>query len=179
MWVRIGSLTLFLLATVLTNASAQTRSNQLEIENPPSGALSREQLTTIARDIRRLEQHPLAPDARRAHRLLFTWVQGSPDVHISLCNGVIGPLLESDSPYHAELLGQFILSSAAYAIENPAQASDPVRVNLGGVEGALRSYEALKEHAGDAVRDNYMEKLLKLEEKGKLEAFLSKRQKTC
>jgi hypothetical protein len=141
----------------------------LGIQAPPRGALSRQQLEAVAKDIRALEKNPLASDATEARRVLLAWLIDSPDVTVKMCNGALEPLSRSTSRYHRELLLQFVLSSGAYAIEHPDQAGDVARVTAGGLEGVLAAYAALKEQQGAHATDEFVERLSKIGERGGLE----------
>ena len=141
----------------------------LDIEQPPSGPLSDAQLSAIAADIRQLAMHPLAAGAEEGRRHLIGWITGSPDVSVSVCAGVAG-FTGSESRYTPILLGQFIFASAAHLIENPG--SDPVAVNVGGLEGALVTYGVLLEQRGNRARDSFMESMAELSESGGLESYV-------
>lgn len=149
----------------------------LTIEAPPSGSLSDAQLNTIANDVRALEERPLADGAVEARASLFEWIQSSPDVSVTLCGGVVRPLMESESTYQAELLLQFILSSAAHIIEHPDDGQ--VSVNVGGLEGALTMYRVLKEQRGSDAADSYMEAVAGQSEDGTLDLFVESRIDNC
>lgn len=149
----------------------------LGIEAPPPGPLSQTQLTAVARDIRQLEAHPLATDAEPVRQALFFWLTGSPDVHISLCPALVGPLLESDTPYAPLLLTQYTLSMAAFTIEAPEQAEDAVAVAGAGVQGMLHTYRILHEQA--RAREPFLNTLLGREKDGTLDAFIDDRVDEC
>lgn len=140
------------------------------IQQPPSGSLSQAQLDGIAADIRRLEARPLAAGAAEGRAAFFQWISGSPDVSVSLNGGVIGPLLDSNSRYKADLLNQFILSSAAYKIENPE--ADEVAVNVAGLEGALAAYTVIVSQQGRRARDSFMESVQERSENGTLRGYV-------
>ncbi|HIL57367.1 MAG TPA: hypothetical protein EYG39_05610, partial [Rhodothermales bacterium] len=122
------------------------------IQQPPSGSLSDAQLDAIAADIRRLEARPLAAGAAEGRASLFQWISGSPDVSVSLNGDIIGPLLRSNSRFQADLLNQFILSSAAHVIENPG--ADAVETNVAGLKGALTAYTVILSQQGRRARDS-------------------------
>lgn len=87
------------------------------------------------------------------------------------------PLMESESTYQAEMLLQFILSSAAHMIEHPDD--DQVSVNVGGLEGALTTYRMLKEQRGSDAADSYMEAVAGQSEDGTLDFFVQSRIDNC
>lgn len=150
--------------------SAPPPAATLDIHAPPRRELGHEQLLAVARDIRALEANPLASDAEGARRDLAAWVMDSPDVTVTVCERVVGPLMHSRSRYHDLLAMQFMLSSAAYAVEHPDQASDLARMTAGGLEGILATYAALKAQQGDQAADPVMEQFAALAASGGLEA---------
>ena len=140
------------------------------IPQPPSGALSRDQLTAIAADIRRIEARPLAAGAADGRRNLFRWVVDSPDVSVSLCQGVVGPLVDSNNPNTADLLNLFILSSAAHQIET--SGADRVATNVAGLEGALAAYTVMLSQQGRRARNSFLEKTRERRDGGTLAAYV-------
>lgn len=168
-----------LLFGLLVTDRASAQETALDVATPPKGTLTAEQLRVVAADIRRLEEHPLAPDAKEATSILMQWAIESPDVSLSICTGVTEGLVKSKSTYHAQLLVHFILASAAYVIENPDHPDDTVMVNVGGLEGAIRAYRAMKELEGDSAKDKFMEKMLKVADEGKLKEHVVKGLEEC
>ena len=171
------ALLLFALWLGTTQASAQETT--LDIKAPPTGSLSTEQLGLIAADIRRLEAHPYASDAKDANQKLFIWIVDSPDITISMCPGVISDLVESESASRPTLVAQFTLSTAAWIIENQDDADDIAKVNLGGLEGMLNTYKVMKEVEGNKAKNTFAEKMLKLQKKGELEEFVEEGVEGC
>ncbi|MGE3800676.1 MAG: hypothetical protein AB7H80_06615 [Candidatus Kapaibacterium sp.] len=170
---------ILLLAFVIGSGQALGQDVTLGIKAPPAGSLSTEQLRAVAADIRRLEANPLASDADEATKALMVWSIESPDFTLSMCMGILGGLIGSESKYHSTLLVQFMLSSAAYIIENPEEADNNVKVNVGGLEGVSKTYSILKEQEGDSAKDEFGEMLLKLQEEGKLEEHVTEGLKEC
>ncbi|MDR8390269.1 hypothetical protein NC796_03895 [Aliifodinibius sp. S!AR15-10] len=168
-----------LFLVLFTDINAQSSTSSLDISKPPTGELSEGQLTVIANDIRRLESHPLAHDAKQARAHLFKWISGSPDIHVQICSGIIGPLLESESKYQGELLMQFLLSGAAYAIENPKQRDNKTAIAENGIIGALNTYNIFKEIEGEPVRDDFMERMTDLRKQDKLRQYVEEGVKSC
>lgn len=142
----------------------------LSIQQPPSGSLSDAQLAGIAADIRRLEARPLAAGAAEGRAALFQWISGSPDVSVALNGDIVGPLLRSNSRFQADLLNQFVLSSAAHRIETPG--ADAVGTNVAGLEGALAAYTVILSQQGRRARDAFMESVRERSEAGTLRAYV-------
>jgi hypothetical protein len=140
------------------------------IQKPPSGSLSDSQLAAIAANLRLLEARPLAAGAADGRANLFLWVTGSPDIRVSLNGGVVGPLIQSNSQYKGDLLNQFILSRAAYQIENPG--ADPTAVNVAGLEGALAAYTVIRSQQGRRARDSFMDSVQERSASGTLVSYV-------
>ena len=170
---------ILLVSFLLGTGKVFAQETMLNIEAPPAGSLSAEQLSAVATDIRRMEANPLASDAKEATQVIMKWIIDSPDISISLCADVLDGLIGSESTYHGTLLTQFMFSSAAYIIENPDQAEDKVKINLGGLEGVINTYNVLKAEEGDAANDEFGEMLLNLKEEGKLEEHVVKALEGC
>lgn len=169
----------FLSATLFVGAGVYAQDAKLNIGLPSSGELSQKQLAAIAGDIHRLESNPLAPDATQAAQALFKWLIESPDVSMKMCAGVTTELVQSKSPHHAALLLQFMLSSAAYAIDHPDHAGDNVMLHVGGLKGATAAYALIKAAEGDSAKDSFMEKVLKLIEEGGLDVYVREKLEDC
>jgi hypothetical protein len=137
----------------------------------PKGRLSAEQLAPVAEAIRRLEANPLASDGMEARRNLLMWLADSPDVTVRVCEHV-WPASAQSSETSGITMTQFFFSSAAFIIEHPDQARDPVTVNLAGLQGALRTYELLKARRGNAAKTRDLERLLEKRERSELEAYV-------
>ncbi|MSP96503.1 MAG: DUF4124 domain-containing protein [Betaproteobacteria bacterium] len=71
------------------------------------------------------------------------------------------------------VLLQFMLSAAAFQIEDPTNAKDHEAVDLAGLEGVLRAYENLIKNFPSA-RTEKMDETLKLRAKGELSGFVKK-----
>lgn len=163
----------------LSATYAQQNTSPLNIAKPPSGKLSKKQLRGIAEDIRSLESHPYASDAKQARGDLFKWISGSPDINVRICADVVGPLVNSDYKYRGDLLTQYVLSSAAYAIEHWRQRKRDVPVTEGGIMGAITMYRIIKKTEGDSAEDKFMERMITLSEQGELTKYVRRGIKGC
>ncbi|HEX8491702.1 MAG TPA: hypothetical protein VF658_02570 [Pyrinomonadaceae bacterium] len=118
-----------------------------------------------------LETDPLNKDAKMARKWLLTWLTEVPDITITLCGDYLKPLLEKDKDYSKDIFFQMSFSSAAFMIEHPDQAADDVAVNKAGLEGALRTYEAIVK-AKPKVKWPFLDELIQRREKGTLEEYV-------
>ena len=150
---------------------------QINVEQPPSGSLSEEQLQTIAADIRKLLEDPLAPGAEQGRKALWQWITGSPDVTVKVCPNIIGPLTESNYTHKTKLIILSVLSSAAYKIENPDTDSLAEQVN--GIKGMLQAYQVIKEQEDENSTDPFIESLQKFSQKGELASHLRDEVEKC
>ncbi len=124
-----------------------------------------------------LESRPMAPEAKDARQWLTIWLIEIPDITTRFCPAPLG--LASDlNEYPPELVLQPAFSQAAYSIRNPDVESDSVEVYVAGVEGALRTYEAMRS-AGAVPELRDFEELEKTRAAGKLEKAVRKRAKKC
>lgn len=119
---------------------------------------------------RLLEADPFHKDAKKVREWFTLWLIEIPDISIELCN-YLGPVLGSKKDYAADTFTQTMFSSAAFMIEHPDQAKDKVAVNLAGVEGALRFYEAVLKAKPKAKQD-FLDGLIAKRERGELKAYV-------
>lgn len=92
---------------------------------------------------RELEQNPLSSTAPASRAWLATWLTDIPDISLRPCTELVRPLLRARRGYSRELVEQLMFSSVAYLIEHPDRVDDPVALARGGLEGVLRTYEAI------------------------------------
>jgi hypothetical protein len=80
----------------------------------------------------------------KAREWFTLWLVEVPDISIEVCTGYLKPLYDAKNKnYAAEISMQMMFSSAAFIIEHADQAKDRVAVNLAGLEGAIKTYEAI------------------------------------
>jgi hypothetical protein len=91
-----------------------------------------------------LETNPLAREAKEMRGALLFFLTEVPDITVSLCTSVFGESKKFKGDYEAELMGQMAYSQAKFIIEHPDKAGDEVAVQLAGVEGVLRTWQAIK-----------------------------------
>ena len=107
----------------------------------PATAEERETAVTLAR---MLENDPLGPRAKDARQWLTVWLIAVPDITISVCGDLLGPVPRSAKKYASELVMQAAYSGVAFIIEHPDKAQDSIAVYNAGIEGALKAYAAIK-----------------------------------
>ena len=91
-----------------------------------------------------LEKNPLAKKAKEIRGALLLFLTEVPDISVTLCTNVFGESKDFKGDYQAELMGQTAYSQAKFIIEHPDKAQDEAAVQLAGVEGVLRTWQAIK-----------------------------------
>ena len=115
-----------------------------------------------------LETSPLAKEAKDYRKQLFTFLVAVPDITVTLCPNVLGEEKRRKGDYDSELVTfQLMFSQAKFIIENPDKAQDQAAVFLGGVEGVLRTWEAIKT-AKPKAKFPLMDELLEKRQAGTL-----------
>jgi hypothetical protein len=126
---------------------------------------------TAVKAARLLESDPFHKDAKKIREWLTFWLIAVPDIEIELCTHYLGPLAGSKKNYSTEIFGQMMFSSAAFIIEHPEQANDRVAVNLAGLEGSLKVYEAILK-AKPKAQWEFLDGLILKRAKGELSAYV-------
>lgn len=135
------------------------------------GPATPEEKQNAVKAARLLESDPFAKDAKKIREWFTVWLIEVPDIEIELCGAYLGPVFGSKKNYDSEVSGQSMFSSAAFIIEHPDQANDRVAVNLAGVEGALKTYEAILRTKPKA-RSEYLDNLIVKRDKGELKSYV-------
>lgn len=93
--------------------------------------------------VKQLEEDPLASGAENARQWLTNFIVNAPDLFISTCPELLGPLNGQGKNGAPELVGQLYFGNAAWAIQNPDKATDREAMYAGGIESTLRAYQSL------------------------------------
>ena len=158
------------LAFLVTTVSVCDEKNR-----PPSTPDDRANAVQVARA---LESNPLGKEAKKQRNWIVHWLIQVPDISVTLCANLLGPILESDKNYSSEIFSQMAPSSAAFIIEHPDQAKDQASVYLAGVEGALRAYESILK-AKPKARWPYLDQLIEKRNSGSLAAHIREASPKC
>lgn len=135
------------------------------------GPSTPEERDTAVKAARLLEVDPFHKDAKKMREWFTLWLIEVPDIHIELCSDYLGPVAGSNKNYATEIFGQTMFASAAFIIEHPEQANDRVAVNLAGVEGALKVYEAILKTKPKAKWE-FLDALLAKRENGEVRSYV-------
>lgn len=93
--------------------------------------------------VKQLEDDPLASGAENARQWLTNFIVNAPDLFISTCPELLGPLNGQGKNGAPEIVGQLYFGNAAWAIQNPEKATDREAIFVGGLESTIRLYESL------------------------------------
>jgi hypothetical protein len=141
------------------------------------GPSTPEERTTAVKVARLLESEPFHKDAKKMREWFTLWLIQVPDMSIDVCSGYLGPVLGGKKDYSSEIFSQTMFSSAAFVIEHPDQAKDKVPIALAGVEGALKTYEAILKEKPKA-RLEFLDGLIAKRDKAELRAYVEEIAKT-
>ena len=133
-------------------------------QRPPSTPAQRKQAVEIATF---LETTPLAKEAKDYRSALFVFLTEVPDITVKICTSVFGESKRFKGDYESELMMQMGFSQAKFIIENPQKAQDEGAVYLAGVEGVLRTWQAIKT-AKPKAKFSLMDELLEKQKAGTL-----------
>jgi len=122
---------------------------------------------------RLLEREPFAENTAATRQWLRAWVMEVPDIRVYVCDALLSDGVGDTYPYSREITSQPMLSAAAFAIEHPDKARDEISQYNGGIEGALRVYEALLKSKPDA-RSAFLDELVAKRDCGTLVDHIAK-----
>jgi hypothetical protein len=148
---------------------------QSAAQRGPSTAAERERAVSIAH---KLEKAPLDKSLHPDREWALLWLIQVPDVHVKLCTSVLGDFMNSKYKYASDIVGQLTLSSAAFVIEHPDQASDDLAQYMGGVEGVLKAYKSILREKPKA-KSKALDDLLQKQSQGELAEFIREASKSC
>jgi hypothetical protein len=125
-----------------------------------------------------LEKNPLAKEAKDQRAALLYFLAEVPDITVKLCTNVLGESKRIKGDYEAELVGQLAYSQAKFIIENPDKAQDDAAVYVAGVEGVLRTWQAIKA-AKPKAKFKLMDELLEKQQAGTLAEYVKANMSGC
>jgi hypothetical protein len=114
-----------------------------------------------------LETNPLAKEAKKYRESLLFFLIQVPDITVTVCPNVLGESKRQKGDYQSELFGQLMFSQAKFVIENDGKNGDKAAVHLAGVEGVLRTWQAIKT-AKPKAKYPLMDELLEKQQAGTL-----------
>jgi hypothetical protein len=126
---------------------------------------------TAVKAARSLESDPLNKDAKKIRQWFTMWLIEIPDISVEVCGDYLGPVMGAKKDFDAEIFSQSMFSSTAFIIEHPDKSKDRVAVNQAGLEGSLKTYEAILRTKPKA-RWPYLDDLIAKRDKGELRAYV-------
>jgi len=162
--------------TAATPTSVSTSGTPTVGDNrQPSTLAERNRAVEIAHT---LEEDPLGESAADGRAWALSWLAAAPDIHVSVCLELIDPLLKSKKPDADALTLQLSISSGAFVIEHPEQATDDAAVSRAGLLGVLRAYERIiAQHPKSQIP--FLDDLRHKRDNDELRAFVSKGLAKC
>jgi hypothetical protein len=165
MHIRPAIIFLFCVSLFATTLSSHA------VDRGPSTPEEREKALRYIDD---LEKNPVGSKAKEERQWLTIWLIQVPDIHVGLCAGLL-PGLAKGSKLDSDILDiQPMFSSARYAIQHDGGNSDSIEQYQEGVEGTLRTYEALIAQKPQD-RQPKMDELLHRRSDGSLTTFVKER----
>ena len=107
-----------------------------------------------------LEEKPFDKEVNKMREGALKWLIQTDKVSVSVCSLMISEV-EEKYKYKSDILTQYTLGMAAFKLTHPDKAQDEAAAQLGGVESALRLYEAIgkeKPTAKSAFLDDLLAK---------------------
>jgi hypothetical protein len=141
----------------------------------PSTPEERARLVRIAHE---LELAPLDESLRPDRTWVIDFLADVPDIALNMCLGALGDFSKSSYPYANAITFQLIPSMAAFMVEHPESANDAARVQLAGVEGALKAYDSILK-AQPGAKSPSLDDLLQKQSAGTLADTVRESTKTC
>ena len=139
-------------------------------ERGPSTAEERAKVIDLTH---KLETDPLNPQAEEWRVWVAQWIDEVPDVVVPICPPLLPQLLRNNRNYAHELAMQVVFSSAMFIVEHPERQVDQQAVFQAGVDGMLKSYEAILK-AKPRARWYFLDSLIQMRDKGELKEYLRK-----
>jgi hypothetical protein len=161
---------LFVVLAILGCAAAAPAQNQRGPSTP-------DERKRVVEMVNYLEANPLAKEAKDYRSKLLVFLIEVPDITLTLCSGVLGEK-RFKGDYQSELFGQLALSQAKFLIEHPDKARDNAAAHLAGVEGVLRTWQAIKA-AKPKAKLPLLDELLEKQQAGTLAEYVKGGRKGC
>lgn len=160
---------MFLFITVISEKSTYSQ------KRGPSTAEERTKAVQVARD---LEADPLGPNAKEERSWITVWLIQIPDMTVKFCTSLLGPRSDPENSHWPDVSTQMLYSGAAFMIENPKKKNDQQAVYLAGLDGALKTYEAILKKEPQA-RWPFVDGLIEKRDQGKLGEYVKQVTTKC
>jgi carboxypeptidase Q len=121
----------------------------------------------------KLESNPLDDSVNKQGEAALKRLSDVHDVHVPLCPTLLSEFNGMKYTYSHAITRQYMLSSAAFMIENPDKGGDTNAMNLAAVESVLKTYQAILQQKPDA-KAKALDELLKRKSQGKLMDYVQR-----
>jgi hypothetical protein len=121
----------------------------------------------------KLESNPLDDSVNKQGEAALKRLSDVHDIHVPLCPALLSEFNGMKYTYSHTITRQYMLSSAAFMIENPDKAADTNAMNVAAVESVLKTYQAILQQKPDA-KAKALDDLLKKQSQGKLKDSVQK-----
>jgi hypothetical protein len=125
-----------------------------------------------------LESDPFLKEATEVRDEILGWLAEAPDVTVKVCPKVLGDIRKIKGEEGGTLVVQLMFSEAKFILEHPDKATDQHAINVGGVEGVLRTYAAMKVAKPNLAIPEF-ERLIEVQSAGGLGAVVDEGLKKC
>ena len=125
-----------------------------------------------------LETEPLSKKAKKNRQRVLDLIHAAPDLRVAPCRAVLGELLLVRSEEAQQLFVQLEISTAKYLVEHPDAFEDRERALLGGLEGVLRTYDAMH-HTKPALLIGFVDELAERQARDELDDYVREALAEC
>ena len=120
--------------------------------------------------VRLLEQKPFDKEGKKAREWALKWLIETDKVSVTLCSLIVSGV-EENYKYKSDVFTQYTLGMAAFKLANPDK-SDEQSVQMGGIESALKFYEAITKEKPN-TKSAFMDDLLAKRASGSLNDYVA------
>jgi hypothetical protein len=159
-WIRIAAVAALVLVPHAGLAAGPQRA--------PTTDKDRRRIVELAE---RLESEPLAKNAKKDRQKALTLIGDAPDLRVAPCRALLGELLFAKRLEAQQLYVQLQISTAKYIVENPDAAGDRERALAGGLEGVLRTYDAMH-HTNPSLTIPFVDELVERRTREGLDGYV-------
>ena len=117
-----------------------------------------------------LEEKPFDKEVDKMRERALKWLIETDKVSVTLCSMMISRV-EDKYKYKSDVFTQYTLGMGAFKLNNPDKAQDEAAVQLGGIESALRFYEAIAKEK-PKTKSAFMDELLTRRAAGSLAEYV-------
>jgi len=125
-----------------------------------------------------LETEPLSKKAKKNRQRVLDLIRAAPDLRVDPCRAVLGELLLVRKLEAQQLYVQLEISTAKYLVEHPDAFRDRERAILGGLEGVLRTYDAMH-HTNPSLQIGFVDELVERQARDELDDYVHEALAEC